>query len=340
MHVDDGAQKTLFRPLETGDLPLPQQGERILILGAQAGLRPPEGFEASLTLVQGFRPAFLALRASGYTVLPEPQGEDYAQVFLLAEKHRGLNETRIAEALRRVGKGGTIIVAGAKEDGIASLRKRIQTLTPIAGSVSKHHGIAFWFTRPADASAIATMLDHPNRPALIDSRYSAAPGMFSHDRIDAGSRLLAANLPTDLSGEVADFCAGWGYLASTVLERSTAVTALHLYEADHASLQAARLNLASATPEVQFHWQDLTREPVPRRFDAIVMNPPFHVGHAAQPGIGETMIKAASAALKPGGRLFMVANRGLPYEKPMAAQFRRSGETLRDTMYKLLWAVR
>ena len=38
--------------------------------------------------------------------------------------------------------------------------------------------------------------------------------MFSHGRIDPGSRLLAEALPADLSGKVADFCAGWGYLSA------------------------------------------------------------------------------------------------------------------------------
>jgi len=57
------------------------------------------------------------------------------------------------------------------------------------------------------------------------------------------------------------------------------------------------------------------------------------------------MIAAARTALRPGGRLFVVANRQLPYERALsqgsgAQGFRAQGETVRDARYKVLWAVR
>ena len=60
------------------------------------------------------------------------------------------------------------------------------------------------------------------------------------------------------------------------------------------------------------------------------MNPPFHRGRAAEPEIGAGMIRAAAKALKPGGRLFMVANRQLPYETVLAAVFSSHGEIARE----------
>lgn len=338
--MTDDAQRTLFHPFETGDIDVPGKGARALFLGAEPGFRLPEGFEAELTLVQGFRQDFLKLKAGRHRVVAEPEGEGYDLALIHAGKHRGLNELLLAEALRRGGPASIIVTAGTKDDGIASLRKRIEVLTPLSGSLSKFHGQAFWFDRPADARALATMLEAPHRDALIGGRYRATPGMFSHDRVDAGSKLLAQHIPADLSGAVADFCAGWGYLACEVLDRCAGIASLDLHEADHASLEAAKLNLAEARVPVAFHWADLASEPVPRKFDAIVMNPPFHQGRAADPGIGHAMIRAASAALKPNGRLYMVANRGLPYEAALAAGFRQSGELVRDQTYKVLWAKR
>lgn len=340
MAAGDDAQRTLFHPFETGDLDPPGKGARALFLGAEPGGRLPEGFEAELTLVQGFRPGFLKLKAGRQRVVPEPEGEGYDLILVLAGKHRGLNEILIAQALRRGSADSTILVAGSKDDGIASLRKRLEALVPLAGSLSKFHGQAIWFGRPADARAVATMLETPQLDGLIAGRFRAAPGMFSHDRIDAGSKLLAQHIPADLSGAVADFCAGWGYLAAEVLDRCAGVTSLGLFEADHASLEAAKANLADARVPVAGHWIDLAAEPVARSFDAIVMNPPFHQDKAADPGIGHAMIRAASAALKPNGRLYMVANRGLPYEAALSAGFRQSGELVRDQAYKVLWAKR
>jgi 16S rRNA (guanine1207-N2)-methyltransferase len=69
------------------------------------------------------------------------------------------------------------------------------------------------------------------------------------------------------------------------------------------------------------------------------MNPPFHDGRAADPGIGHAMIRAASAALKPSGQLFMVANRGLPYELPMKAGFGRVEEIADEQGFRV-WRAR
>ena len=336
MAAGDDSQKTLFHPFETGDIDPPGKGQRVLYLGAEPGFRLPEGFDADLTLVQGFKPAVMKLKASRHTVLPEAEGDAYDMALVLAGRHRGLNEGRLHDAWGRVRPGGMIVVGGSKEDGADSLKKRVAKAIELSGSLSKYHGAAFWFQKD----------ERPELPlprdeaALINNRFRTAPGMFSHDRIDDGSALLALHLPADLSGAAADFCAGWGYLSAELLDRCPKITSLDLFEADHASLEAARLNLADARVPTKFHWQDLAAEPVARAYDAIVMNPPFHQGKAADPAIGNAMIRAASAAMKPNGRLWMVANRGLPYEPALAAGFKQSGELLRDGKFKLLWAKR
>ncbi|AEH84512.1 class I SAM-dependent methyltransferase [Mesorhizobium opportunistum] len=333
------ALKTLFHPFEVEALPLPRKDERMLFLGAEPGLRLPQGFEAALHVVQGFRPHFRALQAAKFTVTPQPEGDGFDAALVLAGRHRGQNELRIAEALERVVPGGLIVVAGGKDDGIASLRKRIDELVPLDGHMPKYHGVAFWLRRPADPAA-AQELRAANPVLLVEGRFHTAPGMFSFDRIDAGSKLLVDNLPGDLRGNIADFCAGWGYVAAEVASRSPGITALDLYEADFAALEAAKRNLGAAALVPGFFWLDLLAEPVERRYDAVVMNPPFHRARAAEPEIGAGMIHAAGKALKPGGRLFMVANRQLPYEPVLKAAFSSHAELARDGMFKVLSARR
>lgn len=331
--------KTLFHPFEAEAVAMPRKGERVLFLGAEPGFRLPEGFDATLHLVQGFRPHFRALQGAGFTVTPRPESEGFDAALVLAGRHRGQNELRIAEAIERVRPGGLIAVAGGKDDGIASLRKRIGELVTLDGHMPKHHGIAFWFHRPADAAAAAA-LRVANPTLLVESRFRTAPGMFSFDKIDAGSRLLVDNLPGDLRGNIADFCAGWGYVAAEVAARSPGISALDLYEAEFEALEAAKRNIGNTAAEPNFFWIDLLSEPIERRYDAIVMNPPFHRSRATEPEIGAGMIRAAAKALKPGGRLFMVANRQLPYEPVLAAAFSSHAEIARDGMFKVLAARR
>lgn len=332
------ALKTLFHPFEAEALAMPGKGERILFLGAEPGLRSPPGFEASLHLVQGFRPHFRALQAAGFTVTPQPVADGFDAALVLAGRHRGQNELRIAEALERVAPGGLVVIAGGKDDGIASLRKRVDELLPLDGHMPKYHGIAFWLRRPTDMRAAAA-LRAANPAQLVEDRFRTEPGMFSFDRVDAGSKLLVDNLPGDLRGNAADFCAGWGYVAAEMAARSPGLSGLDLYEADFDALEAAKGNLGGTVAQ-GFFWTDLLAEPVERRYDVIAMNPPFHRSRAAEPEIGAGMIRAAAKALKPGGRLVMVANRQLPYEPVLSAAFASHAELARDGMFKVFVARR
>jgi 16S rRNA (guanine1207-N2)-methyltransferase len=336
------AQKTLFHPFETGDIATPERGEQLLFLGAEPGFRLPAGFLADLTLVQGFRPDYRSLQLSGHRVMPTLEADGFAAALVLCGRHRGQNENQIADAIERVTTGGLVVVAGSKEDGIASLRRRVAELVALDGQMPKYHGVTFWFRCPEPVTDILAALRAGNGEVVVDGRFRTAPGMFSYDRIDTGSALLAENLPADLSGAVADFCAGWGYLAAEVLKKCPAVKKLDLYEADFQSLEAARANLAATGLAVakSFFWHDLLGEPITERYDAIVMNPPFHKGRSADRLIGQGMIKTAAKALRRGGRLLMVANKQLPYEAVLDEQFGGHDEISRDGGFKVLSAFR
>ncbi len=334
------ALKTLYHPFAAGLLDLPGEGQRFLFLNAEAGQRLPEGFAAGIEAVQPLRPLYRALEAARAQVTPTVAGEGYDGALVLCGKHKGANENNIAEALKRVRAGGTIVIAGGKEDGIQSLRKRIDRFGFGGDHAPKYHGVAFWFTRPADVAEPVQALSA--RAVRVEGRFTAAPGMFSHDRIDEGSELLATRIPEDFRGHAADFGAGWGYLSVLLAERAPGLKGIDLFEADYNALEAAKANMAENCPDVptRFYWQDLTAEQPRDHYDLIVMNPPFHEGHAADHGLGAGMIRMAATSLKAGGRLLLVANRGLPYEPVLKESFKESGEVCRNARFKVLWGRR
>ena len=304
--------KTLLSPLG-GEISALPDGARVLFLGAEPGLAEHSGLTGiDVTCVQGFRPVFLALAAEGWKTLPEPEGEDYDAALVLAGRHRRQNEAWIVEALRRVRPDGLVVIGGAKTDGIASLRKRVAAFMPEAGHASKHHGLVFWLRKDGSAERYIDDISQENRQAVVvvdglasdrPAAFETAPGMFSHEHADRGSALLVQCLPADLSGRAADFCAGWGYLSAALALRTPAIKGIDLYEADHASLEAARRNMAALVPDMpaRVFWHDLVNEPVRDRYDLIVMNPPFHTGRAAGPSLGEALIRAAASAPGPCG---------------------------------------
>lgn len=332
--------KTLFHPFVTEAVALPLAGSRVLFLGAEAGFAKPEGFEAELSLVQEFRPEFLRLAAGHLNPTPAIEGDDFDVALVLASKHKGLSEDRVAEALQRVKTGGTIVIAGAKEDGILPLRKQLDRLGLAPESMPKYHGVAIWISVPADVSAAVATL--AAKTVSVEGRFETRAGLFSHAHVDEGSELLASRLPTDFDGNAADFGAGWGYLSVMLAQTSPRTNRIDLFEASHTALEHARRNLARNCPNLttRFFWQDLGTEPPKEKYDLIIMNPPFHEGHAAEPSIGAAMIKAAADSVRSGGSLLMVANRGLPYENALASLFKHSGETCRNSRFKVLWAKR
>lgn len=328
------ALKTLFHPFATDTVPMPAEGERVLFLGAEAGHAKPAEFAGDITAIQSFRPLF---RALGDNAFPEAEGEDYDFGLVLCGKHRGENENRVAEALARVKVGGVIVVAGGKEDGIQPLRNTLLKLGIVLDYAPKYHGVAVWFGRPEDVSSSIKALRKTT--VMIEGRFETAPGMFSHERADGGSELLASRLPTDFDGNAADFGAGWGYLSVMLAEKSRRTNRIDLFEADWQALEFAKRNLAGNCPELntRFFWQDLAAEPPKEKYDLVIMNPPFHEAQATDPELGKAMIRAAASALRSGGQLLMVANRGLTYEPLLAEVFRESGETCRNARFKVLW---
>ena len=330
--MDDATLKTLKLAIDRGWLSLAGKPVAFFNAAPVPGLPPDwrEGFACE----QGFRPTFVELERQGYRAVPrlEVNGDRFAGAAIVAGRLRLGNELMLARAWAMVPQGAPILVAGANTDGIRSLRKWASRFAPVEHSLSKHHAVAFVVRRGGG---------NPFPVKLTDPAEPVSPAMFSASGEDAGSQMLAGHFDARISGAVADFGAGTGYLARQLLETGKAER-LDLYEADFVSLERAKIALSgfAAGAEIGFLWHDLLGEKVPGTYDWVVMNPPFHAGRAARPEIGTGFIEVAARALGPGGRLLMVANRNLPYETVLARHFGRVEKLEEDRAYKVFRARR
>lgn len=283
-------------------------------------------------VVTGFRPDFDGFAARGYAVAEHAEGQ-FAAAVIFMPRAKALARALVAEAAATVQIGGPIWVDGQKTDGIDALFKDLRGRAEVGQSYAKAHGRAFVFVAAGDAAfADWTASDHQAAAGFV-----TRPGVFSADGIDPGSALLAAHLPRDLKGKGADLGAGWGWLSAQVLAQP-AVKELHLVEAESEALACARRNIADE--RAQFHWADAQRFHPGKAMDFVVMNPPFHQGRAADPALGAAFIRAAAAMLQPSGRLFMVANKTLPYEETLRATFMSVTPLTMAGGFKVLLAAR
>src|SRR3954471_3333022 len=153
------AAATLLHPSAAPALTSPGPRARLLFLDALPGFTLPAGFGRSLLAVQPFRPDYLALARQGWSVVARLEGADpFDATLVLVGRHRGRTGRLIAEALERTVAGGLVVIAGAKDDGIGSLRKRLAGLVPLDGQLPKFHGMALWLRRPPDAGAAVAAL--------------------------------------------------------------------------------------------------------------------------------------------------------------------------------------
>lgn len=137
-------------------------------------------------------------------------------------------------------------------------------------------------------------------------RAQTAPGVFSPDHVDLGTRVLLRSVPAPpASGDLLDLGCGWGPLALTMalLSPDARVWAVDVNERalDLVRVNAASLglrNVVAALPD---------EVPDDVRFTAIWSNPPIRVGKAAL----HELLRRWLPRLAPGGEAWLVAGRNL-----------------------------
>lgn len=307
-------------------------GGRTLLLGPSADddLTP---FDSTQTqVVQTFFPDFCQLSARGFEVVAAPEGA-FSRAVVFVPRARDAARARIVDAAAVLSPGAELWVDGQKTDGIDAILREIRALLPVEEVHSRAHGKIFRVTIPEGEWLPAAWRDEPREiaPGMV-----TCAGVFSADGPDQGSQALAALLPEKLPTRIVELGAGWGWLAAQILNHP-GVEILHLVEADGVALDCARRNIND--PRAVFHWADALDFTLAEPVNGVIMNPPFHDGRAADPRLGVGFIRAAARLLTGAGRLWMVANRHLPYEDALREVFADVHELGGDNRFKILTAT-
>lgn len=323
----------------------PEIGAEGRVLFLRAREHPAlEHFTGRLTCQQTWKPHADELEAVGRRVEREVNGK-YDLVLLLPDPQRDLMVADLARGYDHLASGGILLVSQHNDAG----GKRCQQyLVEVAGEVqamSKHHSRVFWAVKDDAKPWKADLLEQWRQGAamrrVLDGRFWSRPGLFSWNRIDEGSELLAKHLPTNLAGNVADLGCGWGYLSDFLLRNCHDIDTLDIYDADADCFECIRRNLGLVPTRVKAkpHWQDVTAGIGNTRFDVIVMNPPFHEGKHADALIGLKFIATAAQALRTAGQLWLVANRQLPYENLLNETFAHVEKITETGAFKVVHAT-
>ncbi len=127
------------------------------------------------------------------------------------------------------------------------------------------------------------------------------PGVFSHGRLDRGTELLLEHLDKLPSGHLLDFGCGAGVLGAAVKRRYPHNTVTML-DVDAFAAASSRLTLAANGLEAEVLTGDGI-DAAPMGLNAILSNPPFHVGVHTDYFATENLLRKAAKHLAKGGEL-------------------------------------
>ena len=211
--------------------------------------------------------------------------------------------------------GRELFLVGEKRSGIEGAAKQLNPLGKPRKLDSARHCQLWQVTVttaptavPLESLARHYELDLAEGPLKVVS----LPGVFSHGRLDRGSALLLKHLDKQPSGNLLDFGCGAGVLGATVKRRYPHNQVIML-DVDAFATASSRLTLAANGLEAEVITGDGI-DAAPMGLNAILSNPPFHVGVHTDYQATENLLRKAAKHLKNGGELRLVANSFLRYQ--------------------------
>jgi 16S rRNA (guanine1207-N2)-methyltransferase len=264
-----------------------------------------------------------------YTLHEAPATIDVAILNLLYQPSNAWMIYGLQVAAYALKPGGRLYVVGAKDRGVLSIAKYMQSFFGNLETlvISKGHRVVC--SRVENNSSA-----RPTNPIL-----DLLSTTFAEGKLDEGTRLLVEALEVHATDIALDIGCGAGYIGMHVAHVASKghVT---MVDASLVAVDAARKMVAqSGMTNVQVLASDGTQAVREQRFDLIVTNPPFHLGGIQTTEIGERFIREAAQVLRPRGRFYLVANRFLKYEPALRTCFHSVEEVGGNTRYKVLLAT-
>ncbi len=245
----------------------------------------------------------------------------------------------IDEAFSRLRMGGRFCLAGRKDRGVESYRKRLEAVFGNVEAVAKKGGVRVYRAcKKGEAPGVEPVntlyaFEVPDLPCG-PYRFEVRAGVFSRDGLDPGTRFLIETMAVRPGDRVLDLGCGYGAIgiaAARLARQGEAV----LVDADLRAVRCARVNLdkngvTNARAGVSDTFEAISGE----AFDLILSNPPTHEGIAT----AGPFVEGAAAHLRPGGRFMVVVMRPNLYRRRMAQAFEEVKDAGQREGYTVLCA--
>ena len=253
-------------------------------------------------------------------------------VLLSITKSRHLNRRWLVQAWSALKPQGILLLSGPNDFGIQSVAKDASQLFQSSCILGYKKGnriiqlvksqpeavLPEWALMPGIAPGTWHSLHIAHPSASWD--LSSLPGVFSYDKLDKGTDLMLSALGEMSGRNILDIGCGYGIIGLTAARQGAGEVDLvdtNLLAIASTQENIRRLNYSNCKAILS----DLFSELPGKAYHYILSNPPFHLGNQVEYSIAHTLISGAYTALVPGGKLQLVANRFIRYDRMMAQVF-------------------
>lgn len=263
--------------------------------------------------------------------------ERYDCIIIFLPKSRELLEYALTLASTQLTPKGIVAIVGEKKGGIKS----------VSSALEQHIGKILW-KEPGKHSEIVTASSEKSPASfqpiytetvlptqLANITFTSLPGVFSLGALDKGTELLLENLPEAISGKVLDWGCGSGVIG-TYIAKKFPDTSVDMADSNMLAVASAQEAIkANGIKNAQAFASDIFSD-VTSKYDLIISNPPFHDGLETAYKATHAFFKNAPQFLNPSGRLIIVANAFLPYQKVLTEAFGNCRIVAENPQFKVL----
>ncbi len=246
-----------------------------------------------------------------------PQSVDLAALPLSAQGDAELTRELLQEAHQRL-KAGGVLMASTDNPHDRWLHEEMRTLFATVTRRESSQGTFYLARRDRPLKRVRNFrceFVFRDRDRLIHA--VSRPGVFSHREVDPGARQLMAAMEIVAGDRVLDIGCGSGTvsLAAAFRAEGVAVVAVdsHARAVECTALGASRNGLGNITVQHAAGGPQCD----PGSVDVALANPPYYADFR----IARFFLEAGCAALRPGGRIFVVTKRPEWYAEHMPQWF-------------------